>query len=331
MPDSNVDVWKDKRVSELMVCAPPTFSLEESERHSIYSYALMAITHHYWNGNKYGREFRYPMNTVEDPTLDTGTGGDTYLGHNIAALAVQHDGRIIDFDFNHNELFNSSVEHAESRLLRRLFSLTRIQESWREIPNAQLGSVVAATKNSYGNLLSKVTLYTTLESCAQCSGIMALAKLLQVVFLQTDPGQYSVGNIMRNMTVGTGLPSPQPIPATSFKFSQHAQLDNAYSLFKARPKSEPMVTERDGKSTKDSGTTSITSFLCTKAAQRIFLEGSNCLKDFKPTYPDYRPKEATPDGITSTEPLTNREVLHEARSFVDYAIQLGQRGTPHRA
>ena len=47
----------------------------------------------------------------------------SYLGHNIAAIAVSPTGRIVDFDFNHNELFNSSAEHAEARLLRRLFAL----------------------------------------------------------------------------------------------------------------------------------------------------------------------------------------------------------------
>jgi tRNA(Arg) A34 adenosine deaminase TadA len=93
-------------------------------------------------------------------------------------------------------------------------------------------NVLDSHKGYYGTLLSGVTLYTTLESCAQCSGIMALAKLGRVVFLQTDPGQYSVGNIMRNMTVGTGLPAPHPIPAKSFSFQVHSQLDVAYQKFR---------------------------------------------------------------------------------------------------
>ncbi len=51
--------------------------------------------------------------------------GDRYLGHNIACIAVDENGSILDFDFNHNELFNSSAEHAEARLVRRLFSLNQ--------------------------------------------------------------------------------------------------------------------------------------------------------------------------------------------------------------
>src|SRR3981189_2447238 len=44
---------------------------------------------------------------------------DRYLGHNIACIAVDGNGEIIDFDFNHNDLFRSSAEHAESRMVRR--------------------------------------------------------------------------------------------------------------------------------------------------------------------------------------------------------------------
>ena len=56
---------------------------------------------------------------------------DRYVGHNIACVAVDGNGEIIDFDFNHNEFFRSSAEHAESRMVRRLFSLTDIFDSWK--------------------------------------------------------------------------------------------------------------------------------------------------------------------------------------------------------
>ena len=92
---------------------------------------------------------------------------DRYLGHNIACIAVDGNGEIIDFDFNHNDFFRSSAEHAESRMVRRLFSLTDIFDSWKtgRVP----GKPRAAS-------LTKVTLYTSLESCAQCSGVMSLAR-----------------------------------------------------------------------------------------------------------------------------------------------------------
>ena len=81
---------------------------------------------------------------------------DRYLGHNIACIAVDGNGAIIDFDFNHNDFFRSTVEHAESRLVRRLFSLTPIYDSWKT------GQRIDDRSKAFS--LSDVTLYTSLES-----------------------------------------------------------------------------------------------------------------------------------------------------------------------
>ena len=210
----------------------------------------MAITLFYWNGNKYGHGVVYPLN---EPVPDEASrlAGD-YIGHNIAALITDADGHIIDFDFNHNEIFNSSVEHAESRLLRRVFSLCQIQDSWE--------SGVSVEDKYYATALKGASLYTTLESCARCSAIMALAQLKQVVFLQTDPGEYFVGNIMRNMTEGPYLQSPAPIPAKWFSLPYFESLDTAYQAFITRPrtKENAMVLQQNGDETPSSYTTSIT-------------------------------------------------------------------------
>lgn len=279
----------------------------------------MAITAHYWNGNKYGRAVQYPLNEPV-PAANPGKLGDDYIGHNIAALIVDGDGLIIDFDFNHNEIFNSSVEHAESRLLRRVFSLSQIQDSWNTGQRPM-------RDRHYSTLLRNVSVYTTLESCAQCSGIMALANLGTVIFLQTDPGQYSIGNIMRNMTVKTGLEAPEPIPASAFGFSYFNELDSAYQSFRARPKAKQyaMVLDRDGKETPASYTTSITSFLCTKSARDIFKRAADDLRAFQVKYPTWKP------DLGTANLLTNNEVLGEAQRFVEYACVEARRGTPHRA
>src|SRR5262249_43677080 len=99
--------------------------------------ALMSLLRQNWNGNKKGAIGNYPARPNQiwreldkdiflyrprpAGELDVGEPRKVdYLGHNIACLAVDGDGDIIDFDFNHNEVFSSSVEHAESRLIRRL-------------------------------------------------------------------------------------------------------------------------------------------------------------------------------------------------------------------
>lgn len=315
---TNFDQWKDRKVIELATRSQPAIPAEQAERYRIYSVALMAITLHYWNGNKYGRNVQYPLN---EPIRGDAPSkmADDYIGHNIAALIVDGDGHVIDFDFNHNEIFNSSVEHAESRLLRRVFSLSQIHDGW------DMGRQVQ--DRYYATELKKASLYTTLESCAQCSGIMALAQLKEVIFLQTDPGEYSIGNIMRNMTEGTCLQSPGPIPAKWFGLAHFESLDTAYQKFVGRPhiKETAMVLQSNGDERPDSYTTSITSFLCTKAARDIFARGDREFRTFKVQHPGWRP-----DGDDSS-PLANGAVFDECKHFVDYAIKAARRGTPHRA
>lgn len=125
----NLEKYWDQKVSVLATINPPTIPDGLKERHKIYSLGLMAIVHHYWNGLKKGRDGDYPWN----PDASTGVGRylrDDYRGHNIGGYAVDRRGLIINFEFNHNRLLNSSAEHAEARLVRRIYGLAQINDSW---------------------------------------------------------------------------------------------------------------------------------------------------------------------------------------------------------
>jgi hypothetical protein len=65
------------------------------ERHRLYSHLLAAIVFHYWNGNKHGRRGEYPWNDLSTPQDPEYLSGD-YVGHNIAAIAVDARGRVLD-------------------------------------------------------------------------------------------------------------------------------------------------------------------------------------------------------------------------------------------
>src|ERR1700735_4194847 len=110
VPPGLLPFWNDT-LQTFAELEPNVLTPEEQERHRIYSLLLMGVIYGKWNGNKYGEI------------------GD-YGGHNIAALAVDAEGRIIDFDFNHNQVFDSTVEHAESRLVRRVFALNQVYDPW---------------------------------------------------------------------------------------------------------------------------------------------------------------------------------------------------------
>jgi tRNA(Arg) A34 adenosine deaminase TadA len=346
-PNDGLAIYWNKPVSELVEVKLEPFAPEQSERHTIYSLLTMALIHHYWNGNKSGAVGTYPWRPKQMIGQSRYRGdqfGDRYVGHNIACVAVDENGELIDFEFNHNELYNSSAEHAEGRLIRRVFSLNQIYDHWQAHAAGESRHV------GYGNVFNGVTIYTSLESCAQCSGIMALASCLRVVFLQSDPGQYLVGNLLYNLTrphempgpsaellAGYSRPSPakkywapEPVDALEFRFKYKRALDEAYLRFAK----DVMDESKDlyffkglGANDRPQRSPSITSFLCTDVALEIFEAASQELEAFEPAYPDHRPvrSDGRVDGV-----FTNSEALSHVRAFLHHAVKEARRATPHR-
>lgn len=304
----------EKPVSQLCALAETPISPQEQERQRIYCLLLMSLISYFWNGNKHGEEGTYPWRAKQRRADGLYRGGQ-YLGHNIACLAVDGDGLIIDFDFNHNEIFSSSVEHAESRLVRRIFSLTQLYDD-RLVrhPNDPPRDA------NYLNILSKVTIYTSLESCAQCSGIMALGKVKSVVYLQPDPGQFCVGNIMYNLTTDA-LRAPLPVSADKLGLKYFDDLNAGYHDFYARVPNEPFYV--NGPVTDKSQ--SITSFLCTDEALDIYDAGRAAFDALMLAYPKHKTA-----GDNLKHALSNEKVLANTRNFFAYATTLGKRGTPHK-
>lgn len=312
---TTLDQYLDGHVKDLVAASPRIMGAEEQERHRIYCLLLMAIVAFNWCGNKHGAvdtpapDGEWGLNPLLPPSHTAAKRGSflkrDYVGHNIAAFATDRDGNIIDFDFNHNEIFNSSIEHAEARLLNRLFKLTKIHDTWA------IGSKDAGEKDDgrYGSMLKGVTVYTSLESCAQCSGIMTLGNVNEVVYLQEDPGQYKIGNIMYRLTAPqdlVGKPSaPRPVSADVFDFTPFRLLNTAFEAY-----------------LKKYGKPNMTSFLCTEAAYQIFLQAEHALADFKVVYKE------SPAGSRATR-LNNEGVLVECLSFYQYVVDKGRRGTPH--
>ena len=331
--EKGLGYYWDKPVSTLAKVEAEPISAPAAERHRLYSLLTFALIYAYFNGNKNGLEGEYPWRTAQ--RRDNGTYlGEGYLGHNIACIAVDENGDVVDFDFNHNELFNSSVEHAEARLIKRIFGLNQIYDKWE-----LWGPAKKAVP--YGTTLSGMTVYTSLESCAQCSGIMTLANAMKVIFLQSDPGQYLVGNMLYNLTrpiestlKGAFLESrptppkrysaPEPIDASTFGFSYKNELDKAYENYaKTVGDARPFHISPRGKNSSSG----ITTFLCTDDARNIFAAADKELATIILQHPDYQParSDGQIDGVKS-----NAAVLDHVRGFLAHAVTMGRRGTPHR-
>lgn len=342
--DDAISHYWNRPLSELVDIGPYESSPAEMERHRVYGNLVLALLHGYFNGNKEGEMGDYPWQPSQR-IAGSGTqslyAGGRYLGHNICCIAVDGDGEIIDFDFNHNSIFNSSVEHAEARLIKRIFSLSYIHQDWDSdigtddrwnLSTEDTTPMRGDLEEDYARSLSNVTIYTSLESCAQCSGIMTLANIKQVVFLQPDPSQYMIGKIMYRLSRPPGQEggrgAPRPISAAEVGMEVSNRLEADYRTFQAKVGTGPGKTPfhkppgSDADPSKWSGSQSITSFLCTDLAFESYRSGREALDTMMLDHADYRPEG---QGI-----LSNEEVLMQARQFLNYALTEGRRGTPHR-
>lgn len=300
------DYW-GKQVSDLVSIPDPGLPRVDQEKHRIFCAVVMALVESNWNGNRRGKDGTYGKHR-KGQELAAGhpngryEGGD-YLGHNIAAIAVGKDDRIIDFDFNHNDVFHRSTEHAEARLVHRVFSLSQLYSEWTTKKERR--------DRPHLDLLPDVTIYSSLESCSQCSGIMALGTLKQVVYIQRDPGQFSIGNILWRLNETARYPAPLPIPADLIGLDEFTRLGNGFEAFCTEmgdDKAEPFFKSTDGTFTDRSK--AITSYLCTDDAREIFRVGAARLAK-PPEHPE------------------NAGVLQHARGFVEYALRDGRRGSGH--
>jgi tRNA(Arg) A34 adenosine deaminase TadA len=355
--------------------APGLAQEEVKERHRIYCYLLMKLIYRFWNGNKHGPLGTYPHRAAQvefasrrsppdqryrgdiiaglDPE-NTRIAWDRYLGHNIACIAVDGNGAIIDFDFNHNDLFRSTVEHAESRLVRRLFTLTDGFDSWNtkhkigersRFSGWNTGQRVGNRSRSFS--LNQVTLYTSLESCAQCSGIMSLANVKEIFYLQNDFTAYMIGNIMYNLANPIQAKDPQnpaaalltfpgaplPIPASLIGLEEFNELNEKNLTFCNRLRNADHTDPSqaffvsDDKTYMDFGP-SITSFLCTDDARATFKSGGSKLDTLPLAFPGFQPSNQSSAGNSTM--LTNLQCLDEAQRFFNYADVDGNRGSAHK-
>jgi tRNA(Arg) A34 adenosine deaminase TadA len=285
---------------------------DEQRRHRPYIFLLMRLVRRFWNGNRYGLDGAYAYRDKQQ-TNGLFDRGEEYKGHNIAAVAVDGAGKVIDFDFNHNAVFRSSIEHAEARLLRRIYNLTGLRAGW------SLGNDAEDATNQFGTTLGDVTIYTSLEPCAQCAGIMALARIKEVVYLQADDGARRAANVIYNLKPYSA--SLKPISSRQCGVDFGERLNQAYEDYKRTivDARQPAFFVPHDPTKPPERSTSLATFLCTDAARDLFDQGELELAKLN----------ARPDEQRKVQQLTPAEVLKDIDDFFGYASKGGYRGTPH--
>ena len=93
--------------------------------------------------------------------------GENTRGYNIGGVLVNGQGELVNWARNTTVLCDDKTQHAEVRMLQ-----------------AQLQSEDDPDQNRY---VSDHTVYTTLEPCMMCSGMMIFVKVKNVIYGQIDP------------------------------------------------------------------------------------------------------------------------------------------------
>lgn len=182
-------------------------------------------------------------------------GSGKKRGHNIGSVLVAPDGRIVNWARNCNAALSNGTQHGEVRLM------------------------VGYLNRFGGYSLKDHAIYTSLEPCAQCSGMMVLCNIKRTVYGQTDPG---FGKAIERLALDSKkwnekgyLPYPRQVISDRSKSKYCTQLEEAY---------------------KQAGGP-ITRFLLTAEAKSIFMAAAEELQNFTLNYPE-----------------ANKEILDHVRS-----------------
>jgi tRNA(Arg) A34 adenosine deaminase TadA len=237
------------------VTAPPALFLTpfEEEGHGIFLRLAMALVYDRWSVDR-----SRPDLMAAYAAAEPGRRFPDVKGHHVGALVVDARSRIISFALNRNVALNSTLEHAEARAIRSAIHIAN--------DSAEGGP----KRWSYSELLRDCRLYSTLEPCAQCAGIMDIANFGWAFYGQEDPSQNHVVNVLYNLQrdpLSTG--APMPVAASFIPYWN--QLADAYQRFQDAP-------------TK--GSTGVTWFLSSVEAYAIFRQAARDFETLTARHPE---------------------------------------------
>ncbi len=177
-------------------------------------------------------------------------------GYNIGSVLVDENDNIVCWARNSVNITKNNTQHGEVRLM--LNYLNNVSDVF-SLPDYKL--------------------YTTLEPCAMCSGMMTLNKLYLTVYGQKDHGY---GDAIQRLELdstscGGFAPYPRSVISVINQTDVPEMLDKAYL---------------------NSGISSITEWLATDQAKEIFKYAAQELGSYKPQYPE------------------NKEILQKALAFL---------------
>lgn len=172
--------------------------------------------------------------------------GSGVRGYNIGSVLVNPNNEVVCWARNAVDVTEDESQHGEVRLITNY------------LHNTQQFS------------LKGYRLYTTLEPCAMCGGMMTLTQLYVTIFGQSDPGYgHALERLQFDSTAIDGYcPYPRPVLSAVAQNDIREQLDDAYSQAEETP---------------------ITAWLTWPVAHDIYEQANQELVNFVPEYPENVP------------------------------------------
>ena len=172
-------------------------------------------------------------------------------GYNIGSVLVAPSGQVVKWARNCVDTTGNGTQHGEVRLMTSYLGTT------------EYFSLADENNDPY-------VLYTSLEPCAMCSGMMTLQSLNRTVYSQTDP---DFGKAIQRLefdasSCGGCPPYPRGVISDASPSPYRTTLDSAYVAY-----------------LNQGGERSITKFLTTPQAETIYANAVNSLLNYQVVYP----------------------------------------------
>jgi tRNA(Arg) A34 adenosine deaminase TadA len=208
----------------------------------------------------------------------------TVRGHNIGALLVDPSDEPVFWARNARFVTGNGTEHGEVRLIRHYLDCPHSVEYLGE----QSPERYAGARPGHG-----FTLYTTLDPCVMCAGMMLMTQLSRAVYVQSDP---DYGQVAARLAAGSGgegalPPYPVTLDIRQAEMPEARMLDESYANF----------------GRKDA----IIPYLRSEPARRIFAGATQRLLDFRSAH-------------------GNQAVVETARRYLDTVVDSDYQPDPSR-
>lgn len=168
-------------------------------------------------------------------------------GYNIGSVLVENEsGKVVYWARNSVNVTRNMSQHGEVRLMNCYLANNKVRK------------------------LDRYTVYTTLEPCAMCSGMMMLTSVPRTVYGQSDP---SYGKAIERLELDSAYgPYPRHVESSPSISRERCRLDALYDKYR--------------NVNKDAH---ITIFLTTDEAKKVYDDAYNDLLSFRVAFPENQP------------------------------------------